>query len=415
MSETLRIGFVGGGFITRFHIQSLVGVRDCVVAGVASRTRQSAGEAAGLARELGVGPAARAFDSTEEMAADDSVDALWICATNDTRVPVMKEIREGCRRRSTSLRGIACEKPLARTLAEAAEVAELAREIGAPTAYLEDMVFAPHLQRGKEVIWRRAAAIAGRPYLARASEEHGGPHSPWFWLGPVQGGGVLLDMMCHSLEAGRWLLTEPAAARSSLTPVSIQATATTLKWAQPRYADELRARFGEEVDYRRQPSEDYASATLRWRTAEGQEVLSETTTSWSYVGAGLRHTFELLGPEYSMLADLSRTGLEVFLSRQIRGEAGEDLVEKQNAEQGLMPVAPDETAYYGYVGENRHVVGCFRRGTAPELSFDDGLEVVRLMMAAYRACETSQAVDPRDPSLESFVPQVARGAWQPTA
>ena len=32
----LGIGFIGGGFITRFHIQSLVGVRDADVVGVMS-------------------------------------------------------------------------------------------------------------------------------------------------------------------------------------------------------------------------------------------------------------------------------------------------------------------------------------------------------------------------------------------
>ena len=31
--KRLGIGFIGGGFITRFHIQSLIGVRDCDVIG----------------------------------------------------------------------------------------------------------------------------------------------------------------------------------------------------------------------------------------------------------------------------------------------------------------------------------------------------------------------------------------------
>ena len=40
-NKNLGIGFVGGGFITRFHIQSLIGVRNCNVLGVMSKTRQS--------------------------------------------------------------------------------------------------------------------------------------------------------------------------------------------------------------------------------------------------------------------------------------------------------------------------------------------------------------------------------------
>ena len=38
MKKSIGIGFVGGGFITRFHIQSLIGVRNCEVLGVMSRT-----------------------------------------------------------------------------------------------------------------------------------------------------------------------------------------------------------------------------------------------------------------------------------------------------------------------------------------------------------------------------------------
>ena len=51
----IGIGFVGGGFITRFHIQSLIGVRNVDVVGVMSRTKQSAEESASLARTIGVG------------------------------------------------------------------------------------------------------------------------------------------------------------------------------------------------------------------------------------------------------------------------------------------------------------------------------------------------------------------------
>ena len=67
-------------------------------------------------------------------------------------------------------------------------------------------------------------------------------------------------------------------------------------------------------------------------------MLGEATTSWSFVGAGLRLSAELLGPEYSMSWNTLDTGLKLFFSREVKGKAGEDLVEKQNAEMGLMPV-----------------------------------------------------------------------------
>ena len=122
------------------------------------------------------------------------------------------------------------------------------------------------------------------------------------------------------------------------------------------------------------------------------------------MGAGLRHTFELLGPEYSLNVDLSNTGSQVFFSRKVVGESGEDLVEKQNAEQGLMPFSPNEPAHYGYSGENLHFVRAFLSGSSPALDFGDGVEVMRLLMAAYRSAAEDRAVDPCEEGLISYDP-----------
>lgn len=412
MTAPFRIGIVGAGFNAAFHVRSLVSVRGAVVTAVQSRTRRSAGELAQLAAELEVGEP-RVCEEVEELAACEEVDGVWINCPNDARLAVMEALVRGNARRSTPLRGIACEKPLARTLGEALRMAELGREAGVPTGYLENMVFVPALERGKEILWRRGAALAGRPFLARAAEEHAGPHKPWFWLGTRTGGGALLDMMCHGLETARWLLTEPGAPRSSLTPVEVRARIDCLKWARPEHSRELSERMGPEVDYQSQPSEDYASASVAWLDGEGRRLVTESTTSWSYVGAGLRHQVELLGPEYSMKLDTLETGLSVFFSRRVVGSSGEDLVEKQNAEQGLMPVVPDEAAHYGYVGENRHFARAFARGEEPRLTFEDGLEVARLLAACYQSAETGQAVDPKGAALESFEPAISRGSWTP--
>ena len=170
---SLSIGFVGAGFNTNFHIQSLVEVRDCTVGGVASRTRASADKSAELARSLGLGDA-RGFDTVEEMAADPSIQAIWVNSPNDTRISVMEAIARGNARREVPLKGVACEKPLARNLVEAQRVIDIMEEAGLPTGYLENQVFTPSVVRGKEVIWRRAVPATGRPYLARAAEEHCG-------------------------------------------------------------------------------------------------------------------------------------------------------------------------------------------------------------------------------------------------
>lgn len=411
MAPRLGIGFIGSGFITRFHIESWIAVRDSDVRGVWSPNATRAEEAAALARDRGVGDA-KAFTSIDSMVKDPSIDAIWICGPNHERIPNMEAIVDALTS-GGKLVGIACEKPLARNLAEAKKVRTLVARAGVLDGYLENQVFQPSVMKGKALLWSRGAAAAGRPYLARSAEEHAGPHAAWFWKGELQGGGVLNDMMCHSIEAARYLLTEPGKPRASLTAKKVSAQIACLKWQRPSYVEKLKSTYGNDVDYSKTPSEDYARALVEYEDEHGEPLMVEATTSWSYVGAGLRLSLKLLGPEYSMKVNTLDTDLSLFFSRDLKQATGEDLVEKQNAELGLMPVVTDETAVYGYVNENRHMVQKFLKGERPDETFDDGVAVTELLMAAYKSAELGETVTLDGAELDDFVPAVARGTWNP--
>jgi len=407
----LGIGFVGSGFNARFHIQAFAGVRDADIRGVWSPNPKHAAATAAVARAAEVGDA-RSYRSVREMVDDPAIDAIWLCGPNHARIQNVEEIVDAVARGAT-LRGLACEKPLARNVAEAKKVARLASKVRLNTGYLENQLFAPDITRGRELIWARGAALTGRPYLARAAEEHSGPHMPWFWQGSLQGGGVLNDMMCHSVEVVRHLLTKPGDPRSSITPKRISAHIASLKWTRPQYAKRLAASMGKAVDYSKHPAEDFARATIEYESADGDRLVGEVTTSWSFVGAGLRLSAELLGPEYSLSWNTLDSGLKLFFSREVRGKAGEDLVEKQNAELGLMPVIADEAAAYGYTAENRHFVRAFSRGEKPMLTFHDGVEVMQILMTAYMSAQSGRTLSFPPRGLDSFIPDVARGKWKP--
>lgn len=412
MPQRLGVGFVGSGFNARFHMQALRAVRDADVRGVWSPNPEHAASAAALARTLDIGDA-KPYASIGDLVADPAVDALWLTGPNHTRVENIEEIVDALERGRGTLRGIACEKPLARTVAEATHITQLVKRAGLAHGYLENQVFAPEVTAGRASLWARGAATTGRPYLARAAEEHSGPHMPWFWRGALQGGGVLNDMMCHSVLLVRHLLTEPGAALSSVRPVRVTAHIASLKWTRPHYQRQLAKTFGAEVDYSKSPSEDFASTTIEFETDDGHTVIGEATTSWSFVGAGLRLSAELLGPEYSMSWNTLDSGLKVFFSRAVQAKAGAELLEKQNAEVGLMPVIANEAAAYGYENEDRHFVRVFLGKEAPLLTFDDGLEVVKLLMAAYQSAEQGKTLAFPPRGLDKFVPAVAQGKWKP--
>jgi len=410
--KRLGVGVVGSGFNARFHLQAFVAVRDADVRGVWSPNRTRADEAAAMARRLDVGQA-RAFPSIAAMVADPAIDAIWLCGPNHARVTNVEEITDAVTRGKAGLKGVACEKPLARNVAEAKRVLELTTRAGLAHGYLENQRFAPQVETGRTLIWARGAKLTGRPYLARAAEEHSGPHMPWFWQGKLQGGGVLNDMMCHSALVVRHLLTEPGKPTSSVRPARITGHIASLKWTRPAYAKKLGQMMGPGVDYTRSPAEDFASVMIEFATDDGHRVLGEATTSWSFVGAGLRLSAELLGPEYSMSWNTLDTGLKLFFSREVQGKAGEDLVEKQNAEMGQMPVVANEAAAYGYEAEDRHFVRAFLGLEPPALDFNDGLEVVQILMTAYQSAEQGKTLTFPPQGLDNFVPAVAQGTWKP--
>lgn len=410
--KRLGVGFIGGGFIGRFHIRSWVGVRDSDIMGIVDVNSDTAESAAALVKGLNVGEPT-IHGSITDMVADPNIDALWIGTPNFTRIEVMEEIADAVVSGKGELIGVCCEKPLGRNVAEAKKMLELAQKASLLDGYLEDQLFSTSVQRGKSIVWARGAALTGRPFLARSAEEHSGPHMPWFWEGELQGGGVLNDMMCHSVEVARYLLTEPGVPRESLTPVKVTAHTSCLKWQDPHYVEQLKQISDGKLDYANRPAEDFARGLIEYRDNDGNPLIVEVTTSWCFVGAGLRLSMELLGPEYSMSINSLDAGLKVFFSRNVHGETGEDLVEKQNAEMGLMPVIADEEGEYGYTGENRHMVEAFLAGNRPDENFSDGVNVTELLMTAYMSAEQGRSVEFPPSDLDTFIPAVAQGKWNP--
>jgi len=184
--QTLRVGFVGSGFIAHFHLKSMIGVRNVEVTGVFSRKPENREKFAKEVAALGLGTC-RTHGSLEALLTADDVDAIWILSPNYTRLDVMRTLHKAVKDGRSTVFAVACEKPLARTIAEAREMLSLAEDAGLNHGYLENQVFCTPVLRGKEIIWRRAVSTTGRPYLARAAEEHSGPHEPWFWQGDKQG------------------------------------------------------------------------------------------------------------------------------------------------------------------------------------------------------------------------------------
>ena len=410
--KPLRYGIVGGGFVTAFHCRGLRQVRGVEVAGLVSLDPVEE-FAAGL-RQQGLGDC-RVFDSITEMI--PHVDVVAIFSPNFTRVAVVEEIVEAVKA-GAELKGVICEKPLARNLPEGRQMLELVGGVNLQTAYFENQLHMNPIQAARRQLGPVIEAM-GPPVLTRSGEEHAGPHAAWFWDPVRQGGGVMSDMGCHCLAVGWYALTPPGKPVDFLQPQSVSADLSLLKWGQPRWREQLLQTYG--VDYSKTPAEDFATGMVTYRNPEtGQITKSQFTASWMYDKQGLRLALDGIGPGYAFEMNTLRSPLEVFIGdAAAAGVADTEMaLEKSQASRGLLTIQPNEPDLLGYTDENVDAVNAFANGRPPLLDWQYGLEIIRLNMAAYLSAERRATVDLTDAAtreeLETYIPLIQQGRGNET-
>jgi predicted dehydrogenase len=407
--NAFRLGIIGAGFIAEFQTRALRQVRDVEVAGITSRTRASAERLSRLVRQYGLGDGT-VYANVAEMA--QQVDALAIYAPNYTRVAIVEEIVDAVKR-GAQLKGVICEKPLARNVKEARRLVNLVDEAGLRTAYFENQLFMKALRAQMAQLAPQQKTM-GPLALTRSAEEHGGPHEPWFWDPTLQGGGVLCDMGCHSIAVGWYALTPIDKPPMFLEPIEVSADCALLKWGLPQWREKLLDEMG--VDYAKTPAEDFTTGIITYKNPEtGQIVKAQFTNSWMFEKQGLRLLADGMGPGYAFEINSLISPLEVFIG-DAAAEAvadAESALEKSTASRGLLAVQYNEPDLYGYPDENEEAIQAFRAGRDGFLPWSYGLEIIKLVMAAYMSAQKKKSVDLTDPlvqrELETFIPLIQQG------
>jgi predicted dehydrogenase len=404
---TLRYGIIGGGFVSAFHLRALRQVRGVEVAGLVSRRPPQ--KLAAAVREYGLGEG-RIFGSIKEMV--PHVDAILIFAPNFARVAHVEEIVDAVKA-GAKLKGVICEKPLARNMSEGRRMLQLIRSVDVPTAYFENQCHMSSVTSQRAQL-ASVMETMGPPILTRSGEEHAGPHNGWFWDPTQQGGGVLSDMGCHCISVGWYALTPPGKRPDFLVPQSISADVSLLKWGQPRWREELKRTHG--VDYSKTPAEDFATGIATYRNPDtGQIVKSQFTSSWMYEKQGLRLSLDGIGPGYAFEMNTLRSSSEIFIAdTAAESVANSELaLEKSTATRGLLVVQPNEPDLLGYTAENDDAVAAFSSGGRPLLDWEYGLKILQLVMAGYLSAERRCTIDLTDSAtvqeLDRYVPLIQQG------
>ncbi|MFO7920667.1 MAG: Gfo/Idh/MocA family oxidoreductase [Nioella sp.] len=140
MSEFTKLGaaVIGTGFIGGVHVQMLrrLGVQ---VRGVLGSSPERGAE---QAEAMGV---AHAYGSLDDLLADDSVDVVHVASPNHAHYPQVKAVLGAGK-------NVICEKPLAMTSAESAEMVEIARASGKLAAVCYNIRFYPLNQQAHAMV-----------------------------------------------------------------------------------------------------------------------------------------------------------------------------------------------------------------------------------------------------------------------
>lgn len=409
MSNKLKLGMIGAGFVANFHARALKQVRNVDLAGVMSVSPELSEKLSQASKSFGTGDC-KVYNSIADLA--ENVDAIAIFAPNFARVEIMEAIVDAVKK-GANLKGIICEKPLGRNMKEARRLVDLARDVKLKTAYFENQIFMKPMQAQLSQLQPQVKTM-GPLVLTRSAEEHGGPHEGWFWDPTRQGGGVLSDMGCHSIAVGWYALTPIDKNPRFLQPVSISAETALLKWGLPEWRKKLQQNMG--VDYTKTPAEDFTTGIVTFKNPEtGQLVKAQFTDSWMFEKQGLRLFMDGMGPGYAFEINTLISSLQIFIG-DIAAEAtanAELALEKSTASRGLLAVQHNEADLYGYTDENEDAANAFLAGNDGLLNWEYGLEITKMIMAGYMSAERGKVIDLTDPKtlqeLETFIPMIQQG------
>jgi predicted dehydrogenase len=343
MSDKVRVAVIGAGFVGNIHIQGLLHCHNVEVVAVASKTP---GKAADLAKRYDIPDA---YDDYRKVLERSDIHAVTVGVPNYLHEEMVVAAAQAGKH-------IMCEKPFARTIQEAERMLAAVKQAGVKLVYGEMLCFAPKYVRVKRLIDEGGL---GKVFLVKQSEMHDGPHSPWFWDVTLSGGGVLLDMGCHSIEFARFLLDRPK-------------------------VKSVLAHMGTYVHQGRTLGEDHSVCIIEFENG----AMSVSENSWAKTG-GIDDRCEVYGDKGNTIADLIRGNALITHSKVGYGYA----VEKADSTAGWSFTGFEEEWNYGFPQEMQHFANVVQGRETPIETGEDGLEVLKIMYAAYQSAGEGRRID----------------------
>jgi predicted dehydrogenase len=372
----LRIGIAGAGFAGKFHHRNLRGL-PAVTAGVTSVRAESR---AAFAAQYNV----PAFDSVEAML--PHIDVLDVCTPPSSHLSYIRAAAQAGKH-------VIVEKPftgffgspethlkeemLAAVTEDLRSVRDLIASTGILFGYAENWIYAPSIQREREIL----EATKGQILRMTAEESHSGSHSPVYGIWSEQGGGSMIGKGCHPLGGVLYLKRKEGLARngSPIRPVAISARTHAIT-KLPAFEDRgyLRTTYKDTEDY----------ALLHVVFDDG--MVADVITSELVLG-GIYDYVDVFANNHRTRCHLNPVHVVDLYSPHRKEMDGLDLVEKISSNEGWIPAYPEFGWNSGQLHEMRDFVEAFSAGRHAECDLDLAIDITLTIYAGYVSADRKGA------------------------
>lgn len=332
MTQGLRIGVVGTGFMGGTHAAAWIAEGHPVTI-LGQDGARTAATAAGIG-------AAAATSLSGLLAAVDVVD---VCTPTDAHVTIALAA-------AAAGRHVVCEKPLALSVHDAHRIADACDAAGVRLFVGHVLRYVAEYAAARAIVARGEIGDPAVLRLKRAAFRPRKPADHWLF-DPARSGGMVFDLLIHDMDYARWVAGEV---------VSVHCRSAAVE------------RPGQDIDH----------AFVILTHASG--AITHLTGSWAYGAPTFRTSLEIAGAHGLIEYDSERA--QPILSF---------LHAPPDSGQGAVGISKSLSREDPFREQLRDIRDAILTGGEARVSARDGIEAVRIGVAANESARTGRAVVPQ--------------------
>lgn len=298
----------------------------------------------------------RVYTDYKEMFAKEKLDAISVSTWNNAHAPVaIAALESGI--------NVLCEKPMALNAFDAEKMVKAAKKAGKLLMIGFVLRFSEKIEYAKQLVEQ---GKLGQIYYAKVGYlRRSGNPGGWFSDRKRSGGGPLIDLGVHIIDAARYLMGSPKTLSVTGATYDLLGNRANVRGIS-KYSSMDRDLYND--------VEDLATAFIR---LEGGSTLTVETSWTQHIKKSVTY-IELYG---------DKAGISVEPDFAIYGEENDYLVDTE-------PVIDPSRYDFQYIFDQEisHFIDCVQTGSPCRNPAEDGLELMRILDATYQSAKTGKEI-----------------------